>query len=111
MVVAIATWSLVVAPGKKMTLEVFRDFKITNAALGAKLEDEKARSTLKVTYEPPPLSDMESDGEDDSPKKSLEKKVKKSEVALCSLTPGTVSLLIIASIHCTVIHIHDRLNK
>lgn len=91
MVVAIATWSLVVSPGKKVTHEVFRDFKITNAALGAKLEDEKARSTLKVTYEPPPLSDMDSDEEEDSPKKSPQKKAKKTEIALCSLTPGAVS--------------------
>ena len=89
MVVAIATWSLVVSPGKKVTQEVFRDFKITNAALGAKLEDDKARSTLKIAYEPP-LS--ESDDEEDSPKKSPQKKAKKLEVALCSLTPGTVSL-------------------
>ncbi|KAF8527762.1 hypothetical protein JB92DRAFT_2697771 [Gautieria morchelliformis] len=89
MVVAIATWSLVVSPGKKVTQEVYRDFKITNAALGAKLEDEKARSTLKVSYEPPPLSDLDSD-EEDSPKKGSPKKVKKSEIALCSLTPGTI---------------------
>jgi FK506-binding nuclear protein len=94
MVVAIATWSLVVSPGKKVTQEVYRDFKITNAALGAKLEDEKARSTLKVSYEPPPLSDLDSD-EEESPKKTSLKKVKKSEIALCSLTPGTVRLWLI----------------
>ena len=93
MVIAIATWSLVVSPGKKVTQEVIRDFKITNAALGAKLQDEKARSTLKITYElPPPLSDNESEEEDDSAAKSPRKKAKTSEVALCSLTPGTVSL-------------------
>ncbi|KAF8588630.1 hypothetical protein K439DRAFT_1384157 [Ramaria rubella] len=88
MVVAIATWSLVIAPGKKVTHEVIRDFKITNAALGAQLEDDKARSTLKVSYEPPPLSD--GDEEDDVPKKSPSKKTKKTEIALCSLTPGTI---------------------
>jgi FK506-binding nuclear protein len=91
MVVAIATWSLIVPPGKKIAYDVIRDFKITNAALGAKLEGEKARSTLKVTYEPPaPLSD--SDEEDEKPKKSPKKnKEKKTEISLCSLTPGTVS--------------------
>jgi len=83
MVVALAAWSAVIEPGKKISQEVYRDFKITNAALGATLEDSKARSTLKITYAPPPVSE---DEDDDEPSK----KPKMKEVALCSLTPGTI---------------------
>ncbi|KIJ49711.1 hypothetical protein M422DRAFT_777627 [Sphaerobolus stellatus SS14] len=84
MVVAIAPWSLVIKPGKKVVHEVFRDIQITNAALGAELEDAKARSTLKVTYAPPPVSESEDEDEE------TEKPQKKVNVALCSLTPGAV---------------------
>jgi FK506-binding nuclear protein len=91
MVIVLATWSVVVVPGKKVTQEVYRDFKITNAALGANLEDGKARSTLKIKYSPPPMSDDEDD--DEAVKKNSKKPntPKTKEVALCSLTPGTVS--------------------
>ncbi|KAF8520326.1 FKBP-like protein [Hysterangium stoloniferum] len=81
--VVLAAWSAVIGPGKRLSQEVYRDFKITNAALGAALEDPKARSTLKIIYSPPPLSD---DEDDDGPSK----KAKTKEVALCSLTPGTI---------------------
>lgn len=96
MVVALAVWSMVIEPGKKITHEVFRDIVITNAALGAKLEDEKARSTLKIFYTPPPTSDDEEDEEEEKePKKTSPKKAEKEtttlkEVSLCSLIPNTV---------------------
>lgn len=89
MVIAIATWSLIVPPGKKISYDVIRDIKVTNAALGAKLEDEKTRSTLKVTYEPPT---PDSDEDDDLPKGNPKKHKKKTEISLCSLTPGSVSI-------------------
>lgn len=93
MVVALAPWSLVVEPGKKISHEVFRDIRITNAALGAKLGDEKGRTTLKIFYSPPPTSDDEDEEEEEdnkkkSPKKQEAEKIK--EVALCSLVPSAV---------------------
>lgn len=91
MVVALAPWSVVVAPGKAVSQDIIRDIQITNAALGATLEDEKARSTLKISYKPPPLSDSEDEEEDDE--KNASNKTKTVEIALCSLTPGSVSLL------------------
>lgn len=106
MVVAIAPWSLVVHPGKKISYEVIRDFKVTNAALGAKLQDEKARSTLKVTYEPPnPLTDSEDDGDEAPPKKT-----EKTEISLCSLTPGSVSIITVSSI-ISLAYLDCRLNR
>ncbi|GJJ06236.1 hypothetical protein Clacol_000426 [Clathrus columnatus] len=93
MVVSLAAWSLVVEPGKKITHDVFRDIKITNAALGATLEDEKARSTLKIFYTPPPTTDDEEEDEgEDTKKKSPQKQENENvkEVALCSLIPGSI---------------------
>jgi len=90
MPVALAPWSLVVQPGKTVVHEVIRDIQITNAALGAELQDEKARSTLKITFAPPPSYDSE-DEENDEPTNAGEK----STVPLCSLTPGSVSTALI----------------
>jgi len=87
-VVALAPWSLVIAPGKAVSQDIIRDIQITNAALGATLEDEKARSTLKISYKPPPLSDSEDEEEDDG--KNASNKTKTAEIALCSLTPGSI---------------------
>ena len=62
--------------------------KITNASLGDVIADEKARSSIKLTYQQLTDIDDEDDEEkEDEPQDALPK----TSVVLCSLTPGKVS--------------------
>lgn len=59
------------------------DLKLSNAALGADLEDETGRSSVRLIYLGPKPSDESEDGEDGD-----EEPI---GTVLCSLTPGRVS--------------------
>lgn len=78
--------SLPVPAGKKVKFHAIGDVRITNAALGEDIADEKARSTIKLTYEniaPADIDDVEEDEEE-------ELKAEKVTTVLCALTPGKV---------------------
>lgn len=79
---AVAVWTVRVEPGKKTKFVAQSDIHITGAALDAKLADEKARSSVKFTYETPQAID-----EDDEEAASLPPL---TSAILCSLTPGQV---------------------
>lgn len=79
---AVAVWTVRVEPGKKTKFVALSDIHITGAALDAKLEDEKARSSVKFTYETPQAIDE--DDEEAEPLPPI------TSAILCSLTPGQV---------------------
>ncbi|EJD35050.1 hypothetical protein AURDEDRAFT_188848 [Auricularia subglabra TFB-10046 SS5] len=61
--ISTATWALELAPGKQYNMDVERDFRITNAALGEELKDDKGRSVVKLVIHQTLGAD--SDDEDD----------------------------------------------
>jgi len=78
---------LSVSPGKPVTFVPQSDLKITNVALGDKLADNSARTSVKVTYSTPIKMDDDDDDDDDDGPPPM------SETVLCSLTPGKVYTL------------------
>lgn len=67
------------------------DLRITNIALGAELQDENARSTIKIHYKS--LAAPDDDEEDDEKEEEDEEEngPQLVETVLASLTPGKVS--------------------
>ena len=65
------------------------DLRITNVALGAELQDESARSTIKIHYKSLAASDDEDEDEDED-KEDKEDGPELVETVLASLTPGKV---------------------
>lgn len=65
------------------------DLRITNIALGAELQDESARSTIKIHYKSlaAPDDDEEDDEEEEADEESSSELI---ETVLASLTPGKV---------------------
>ena len=84
----IAPWGLTVKPGATYKYEIppFANLKISNAALGAELEDKHSRTTLTIETEDRPPADSEDEDEldedDDNPRLT--------NIVLTSLTPGKV---------------------
>ncbi|KAH9957933.1 hypothetical protein BC827DRAFT_1261454 [Russula dissimulans] len=91
MPIAIALWSVVVKPGKTVSVIPQGDLVITNAALGTELADPTGRTSVKLTYMRP--ADDKSDDEDED-EEGYEDEDKDDdddvqvETVLCSLTPG-----------------------
>lgn len=63
------------------------DIRITNAALGDSISDEKSRTSVKFTYSTP--QKLDEDDEDDEEDKPVEAPPM-TTTTLCSLTPGKV---------------------
>lgn len=83
MVVAVALWSLELKPGKPESVIPPADLRITNAALGEELADEKSRTSVKLTYQHPGGDDEEDEEEDDEEAHTV-------TTVLCSLTPNKI---------------------
>lgn len=66
------------------------DLRITNVALGAELQDENARSTIKIHYKSLAADDEDEDEEDEDEEKEDEDGPQLVETVLASLTPGKV---------------------
>ena len=64
----------------------FANLKISNAALGAELEDKHSRTTLTIETEERPPTDSENEDELDED----EDKPQPTKIVLTSLTPGKV---------------------
>ncbi|CDO76024.1 hypothetical protein BN946_scf184665.g16 [Trametes cinnabarina] len=89
MVVSVALWSQVAAPGEPSVISPAGDIRITNIALGDQLADESGRTTVKLHYRRPGADDEESDEESDEEEKENDNTELLTTV-LCSLTPGKV---------------------
>ncbi|CCM00269.1 uncharacterized protein FIBRA_02299 [Fibroporia radiculosa] len=89
MAVAIAVWSTIVKPGNPAELLPQSDLRITNIALGDKLEDESGRTTVRLIYRKITAEDS-SDEEDDEKDEEDDDEHELEHVALCSLTPGKI---------------------
>ncbi|GJE95071.1 hypothetical protein PsYK624_112500 [Phanerochaete sordida] len=87
MALAIALWSMAVAADEPIEFAPPADLRITNVALGAELQDETGRTTLKLVYQglpPQPESDEEDEeDEEEHPGEPI-------ATVLCSLTPGMI---------------------
>jgi FK506-binding nuclear protein len=83
MAVAIALWSCVLKPGQKEVVQPAGDLRITNVALGDKLEDETSRTSVKFTFSKPIRMDEDEEDEDED-ENAL------TSTILCSLTPAKV---------------------
>jgi FK506-binding nuclear protein len=79
----IAPWGLTIKPGATYKYEIppFANLKISNAALGAELEDERGRTTLTIETEERLTADSENEDEDNP---------EPTTIVLTSLTPGKV---------------------
>jgi len=86
MVVAFALWSMAVEANEPVEFAPPADLHITNVALGADLEDESGRTTLKLIYSGLPAT-PESDEEDEEDEEQAPEPI---ATVLCSLTPGKV---------------------
>ena len=80
--------SLELKPGQQESFIPPGDLRITNVALTDELADQKARTSIKLTYQGPILpheheDDEEHDEEEDEERETL-------TTILCSLTPGKV---------------------
>jgi FK506-binding nuclear protein len=86
----ISPWGLTVKPGATYKYEIppFANLKISNAALGAKLEDDHSRTTLTIEAEERTLADSEDEELDED-----EDKPPLTNIVLTSLTPGKVGTL------------------
>lgn len=78
-----------VEAGKPVEFAPPADLRITNVALGAELDDEKSRTTLKLVYFGPAASD-ESDEEDEDEEQEETEGAEPIATVLCSLIPGKV---------------------
>lgn len=81
--------SIVLEPGKENIVVPQSDLRITNVALGEKLQDPNGRSTVKLSYLP--LSALAEDSEDDdeeNPKPPTGDDI--VTAVICSLTGGKV---------------------
>ncbi|KAF8135779.1 hypothetical protein EV363DRAFT_1429479 [Boletus edulis] len=87
MVVAIAPWSIVLTPGNVEVIIPQGDLQIKNAALPDELQDNSARTSVKLTYQSLASLDEEDDDEDDE---DDEPKIAAVTTVLCSLTPGKI---------------------
>jgi FK506-binding nuclear protein len=83
MVVAVALWSIALAPGVTESIIPQSDLRITNVALGDQLVDESGRTSVKFTYNTPIKMDEDDDDDKDAPEPL-------STTVLCSLTPGKI---------------------
>ena len=86
----IAPWGLTIKPGATYQYEIppFVNLKISNAALGAVLEDGHSRTTLTIEAVDHPV-DSEDEEELDE-ELDDEDKPKPTNIVLTSLTPGKV---------------------
>ena len=86
--------SLELQPGKPQTFVVPNDLRITNVALGAELQEENGRTSVKLTYTQPKPSDSDEEDEDeeDEDKEDEDTEDEPISTVLCSLTPGKVCL-------------------
>lgn len=109
MVVAIAPWyascacfvsdtdescrSIVLTPGEAEVIVPQGDLQIKNAALPDELQDNSARTSVKLTYQS--LSSLEDEDEDDDDEEDDDEPPRGPAVTtvLCSLTPGKVRVL------------------
>ena len=92
----IAPWGLTVKPGATYKYEIppFANLKISNAALGAELEDKHSRTTLTIETEDRPPADSEDEEELDEDEDSS----RLTNIVLTSLTPGKVGKLLVAAV-------------
>jgi len=93
MAVAIAPWSIVLTPGVPEVVVPQGDLQIKNAALPDELEDDFARTTVKLTYQSLASSlDDEDDEDEDKDDEDDDDEFKGEAVTtvLCSLTPGKI---------------------
>ena len=79
--------SLELKPGQTESFVPPGDLRITNVALGDELADEKARTSVKLTYQAPGAPDEDEDEEDEDDEEEGGEPV---TTVLCSLTPGKV---------------------
>ncbi|EKM53929.1 uncharacterized protein PHACADRAFT_257436 [Phanerochaete carnosa HHB-10118-sp] len=83
MAVAIAIWSMIIQANDSVEFELPASVRITSVALGADLQDETERTTLRLVYIG--MSDsQENDEEDEEPA------TEPIATVLCSLTPGKI---------------------
>jgi len=75
----------------KYEIPPFANLKISNAALGAELEDDHSRTTLTIETSDRPPVDSEEDEEPDED----EDKPQLTSIVLTSLTPGKVGKLLV----------------
>jgi len=96
----IAPWGLTVKPGAMYKYEIppFANLKISNAALGAELEDDRSRTTLTIETEDRSIADSEDEELDEDEDKS-----QPTNIVLTSLTPGKVGKLLV---DCFYIQLH-----
>jgi FK506-binding nuclear protein len=81
-----------VKPGEPLEIEPPADLRITNVALSDELEDQQARSSLRLIYRSPEAgSDDEDEEDEEEDEEGAAEKV--IDTILCSLTPGRVSCL------------------
>ncbi|EKM81056.1 hypothetical protein AGABI1DRAFT_127097 [Agaricus bisporus var. burnettii JB137-S8] len=80
MAIAIALWSLELAPGKEEVVVPQADIRVSNAALGEKLQDQDGRTVVKISYSKHG-GDSEAEDEDED-----EESV--ASFILCALTAG-----------------------
>ena len=94
--------SVEVKPGQEVKFNPGTSLRITNAALGEELENETARSTIKLTYDHLNTGDDDEDDEDENDNDEDDEKVGmvQKKTILCSLTPGKVKILSILGINC-----------
>lgn len=77
------------APGEVESVVPPADLKITNISLGNKLEDENARTSLRLVYQKPKAPESD-DEEEEEKEEDEEDDVEIVETFLGSLTPGKV---------------------
>lgn len=89
----IAPWGLTIKPGATYQYEIppFVNLKISNAALGAVLEDEHSRTTLTIEA----VDHHSTDSEDEDEEELDEDKPPPTKIVLTSLTPGKVGRFLI----------------
>lgn len=91
----IEPWGLTVKPGAMYKFEIppFANLKISNAALGAELEDRSPHGRTTLTIETKSQSPADSEDEDELDED--EGQSWPTNIVLTSLTPGTVSKLLV----------------
>jgi len=103
----IAPWGLTIKPRATYKYEIppFANLKISNAALGVVLEDERSRTTLTIQTEDRPPADSEDEEELDEDDPRL------TNIVLTSLTPGKVGKLLVDYLCIRLNIFHGRLSS
>lgn len=80
-------------PGEAEVIVPQGDLQIKNAALPDELQDDSARTSVKLTYQSLSSLDEEDEGEEDEEDADEPPKGPAVTTILCSLTPGKVRVL------------------